>query len=545
MEFYELKEMTQLCKSALILKQDEWAYLHCDYNNFIIRLKFCDTNYNDLKDEDVYDDIEYECNDTELNILASYKFSNIEIYNYTDLDCTFENCFPYRFVYNNILTTLGDSSVNTTVAFSECGIIGHVEYEWNDCIYCHDDSKCFGFYILIYNCPDILKLIKVLYVKDESLTKIMEASTLSMDNDEFNIDLYSNIPILPSNTKTRRLGYLKLLLQMLEIYKRVNLSIMSRKFEQYCADKDERLHELDQIKGNVIITKSGASAQPYIDIALKLGLISVQNNVVEFGKVGKIYLSLKSIFNYDDTNPFVLTVFDKVFFYELIMKSDYLFISTLLEEFKVNKKYSFNEIKEYFYNNLLYKFSTHSDFFNYIGATVPQTVREIHKRIEEWKKPEVYLKHVLYPRLNRLYELGFISMTNDNTFQINKRGEALSYYIAELEGIYVQPMSIDIVLSKYGMAIANKLYGIQARNFNKNDDFCILEEYINESFDIFRTIAPNRTTFSMLSSYVRYKFLFKNFIIIEEDECIKYLENSDNYIIKLQKQYKDGYVQKK
>ena len=72
-------------------------------------------------------------------------------------------------------------------------------------------------------------------------------------------------------------------------------------------------------------------------------------------------------------------------------------------------------------------------------------------------------------------------------------------------------------------------------------------EYLNQCFDLFKTIAPNRTTFSLAANYCKYMLLWNNQIMLDNEEIVSLLnrELSIYYIYKYQAQYKDGYIQKR
>ena len=75
----------------------------------------------------------------------------------------------------------------------------------------------------------------------------------------------------------------------------------------------------------------------------------------------------------------------------------------------------------------------------------------------------------------------------------------------------------------------------------------VLIGYIDESFTLFETIAPNRTTFSLATNYCKYMLLLREQVILDirDFESLLYYQLSKYYIYKYQAQYKDGYIQKR
>ena len=73
-----------------------------------------------------------------------------------------------------------------------------------------------------------------------------------------------------------------------------------------------------------------------------------------------------------------------------------------------------------------------------------------------------------------------------------------------------------------------------------------LTEYLEDSFILFKTFAPNRVTFSVFTNYAKWKLYEDTCCAIDIDDIVKgFLKrNTDKYIFKFQKFYNDGYIQK-
>ena len=57
-------------------------------------------------------------------------------------------------------------------------------------------------------------------------------------------------------------------------------------------------------------------------------------------------------------------------------------------------------------------------------------LKEIKKRVQAWTKADVYMEHVLMPRLNWLYDLDILVLKNDLSFEITPQGEILMRILA-------------------------------------------------------------------------------------------------------------------
>lgn len=78
-------------------------------------------------------------------------------------------------------------------------------------------------------------------------------------------------------------------------------------------------------------------------------------------------------------------------------------------------------------------------------------------------------------------------------------------------------------------------------------NYDIIHKYLYSSFNLFKTLAPNRINFSQFVLYIKNMLFFKNNILLDEADLINIFgENKiPGYICKLQTQYKDGYIQKR
>lgn len=355
-----------------------------------------------------------------------------------------------------------------------------------------------------------------------------------------------DLKILNSNTKLRRLGYLKILLKMFQEQSKVSISKISVKFEKYCHDYNRYLELHKNKKGNIVITKTGNSAYPYIELAVNLGLIHKSVGFYEVGKIGKVYITLKDKINNTDTNPFQLSKFDISFFLELLLKEDYWYIFSILEATAKIPNTSFKTLKKDFKQILLNQIKL---FINEAQFNNPQKVlslKVLERRINEWKKPEVYMEHVLMPRLNWLYDMDLIDLKLDLSFQLTEPGKKLLFNLAVWNDIGLHKIvSPNSYIDNYYMRIIDYVYSVQNYKYTKEAD----EEFLNclnDSFILFKTIAPNRITFSSFATYTKH-FLFWNKAFIVDTENIKNafeLNKVPNYIFKYQDQYQDGYIQK-
>lgn len=89
------------------------------------------------------------------------------------------------------------------------------------------------------------------------------------------------------------------------------------------------------------------------------------------------------------------------------------------------------------------------------------------------------------------------------------------------------------------------IYEIPAKH-GSNEAKSYYDKYLSECINKFRTIVPNRVTYSNFVIYCKRKFLIDHNLIVEENAINTYLRSEPlKYIFKYQHYYKDGYIQKK
>lgn len=449
-----------------------------------------------------------------------------------------QNRSPYTYIFNKLIADIGadfpefinDAQVGPYCIDDSCSMCDDVwEYGFTISI-----NKSYwerlDFFLYLDCVMKELSSIKIpsFYLQGESLFDDYEIS------------------ILPSNTKTRRLGYLVLILRMLDNNRKIPVISFNRFFEQYAQSFTQYLIS-DNKKGVVVETKTGNSAKPYVELAMSLGLIHKTAIYYELGKMGKVYLSLKQAVDTDTANPFHLSAFDKAFFLEQVLKKDFLYMFILMELICKEGEVSYSLLKQEYQKQLLKRISFLLNQSSNVDSSKLLKLKVIERRIKSWDKPLTYLEHILMPRINWLYDLGFIEYKRNNIFSFTQIGLSCFLYISiwnDLKlGVVLNPINY---INMYYVKIINYLCHDNAKPYSFENEG-ILIEYLNQCFNTFGTIAPNRTTFSLAANYCKYMLLWKNHVMLDIDEIKNLLSNqlAKCYIYKYQAQYKDGYIQKR
>lgn len=351
---------------------------------------------------------------------------------------------------------------------------------------------------------------------------------------------------LNTNTKVRRLGYLKLFFEFINEKKKIPEVSISKKFEAYAQPFNPDLENASNNKG-IIQNFSGQSAEPYITLLKEMDLITTINRLVVPTKWLKTFIVIRSNFTTKSENVFHLDELDKLFFLETILKTDYLYSSIILEFLFIREKLTTQELIKKFQPLLLNKLKKLTQQAVYKNEKSLNKIRDIERRVLSWKKAEVYLEHIIMPRINWLTDLGLLTFTENYievTENLKKLVIELNSWI-DINGEYVADSS-DFLRKYYPHIYAKSTKGDYGNYPDKTIIQNLCDEYINYSFSIFKTLAPNRVTSSQAFTFAKYCIYLRNGFSVSESFISKIVEEklSHKYIYKYQSRYGDGYIQK-
>lgn len=357
-----------------------------------------------------------------------------------------------------------------------------------------------------------------------------------------------NLKILSTNTKVRRLGYFKILSQFMNDFKKIPSTKINSKFEDYCLVYKDVLQDSIFKKGLIDKSKTGISAKPYIETSTDLGFLNKINNLFHAGKIFKVYQALEKSYT-KSTDVFILSEFDKLFFLEQILRHDYFYFSTLLELFFIEQDASYTYLIENFQAKIIDKLELYKNSVLHSDRKIYNNFDSIYKRINSWEKPGIYLEHLLMPRINWMLDLELIS-GNNFKYVISDKGLKLFKHLMVWNDINTEEIvSPDSFLDRFIIHVFDDCYN-EGTIYNPNDRGLITKEiykHINDSFELFKTLAPNRVTASQAIMYAKYKLYLDDNIKVGYQYILNKLSDKDQeiFIFKYQSQYQDGYIQKK
>ena len=352
---------------------------------------------------------------------------------------------------------------------------------------------------------------------------------------------------LGTNTKVRRLGYLNILLKLFADNYRIAKKSLPRQLEAKALETKEFLEAYKNKKGAITPSKTGVSAVPYIKLALELKVIREGNGFYELGKMGRVFLETKKIINDTSDSPFKLTTFEKVFWLERLLEQDYLYLSTLMVYALYNENPSYADLRGCFNQLITEKLEkVHSEAVM-VPVQTKMALKAAIDRIKGWKKPDVYLEHVLMPRINWLYDLDLLKLEDDLSFKFTQEGKLLIVNILEWGDLSQKVIcNPESYLYSFYMHVANAIFKNSEGDDSKMKNEALLDALIY-GFDHFKTLAPNRVTYSVYAAFAKYTLLLnKNMLVEAADIRNEFLPSvADKYVFMFQRYYNDGFIQKK
>ncbi|MEO9257155.1 MAG: hypothetical protein ABI207_02165 [Crocinitomicaceae bacterium] len=241
---------------------------------------------------------------------------------------------------------------------------------------------------------------------------------------------------------------------------------------------------------------------------------------------------------------------DKLFFLEILLKEDYLYLSIILESIYIKKVIDAKSLIENFQDLLIEKLNSKLVFEEFFkGNKGLSEIKIIKKRVETWKKPKVYLEHVIMPRLNWMVDLELITLRENNSISITPFGESFFNEISSWIDVNCEPVEdSELFLKKYfphSLSYASRQFYWE-KWMSLSDIIPLVKLYIDKSFECFKTLAPNRVTSSQAILYTKYCMYLNHKFSISANTILSILEKNlkDQYIYKFQPRYEDGYIQK-
>jgi hypothetical protein len=195
-----------------------------------------------------------------------------------------------------------------------------------------DENQSEFFYEIILNASESKNIQNFYTTLKSNQTTLIDVQKTSK-NIRLQINHSKQIVIVQSNTKARRIGYLKFIMNLFEQSSYFPISYLAKKIEleaSFLQDllKDYKENFKGDDKGLIKKTPSGISAQPYIDLLRELNIITQINTSYILTKQAKIYSVINTEKHYStlEDNIFKLNILDQIFFLKQFLIRDSLYL---------------------------------------------------------------------------------------------------------------------------------------------------------------------------------------------------------------------------
>lgn len=361
--------------------------------------------------------------------------------------------------------------------------------------------------------------------------------------------------IVSLNTEVRRLGYFKVIAELAERRGKLPVRVAPRLLEEAAIQYDIPLLSHINTKGRISSSRTSSSATHYLDAARQIGVIRTMAGAIQLTKSAKVYMSLRGQAKAHKEPPeqlqngFAFDSLDRLFFLDSILRHDYEAFSVLMDLICAEGVQSATDVRSLYQLRLL---QTLRDAMKEVSAKYTKQYREaslVVSRIEKWKKPEVYTEHVVMPRLNWLTDLGLVDLDASNGVKPTAAGSALYEHMNQWNDIDMRRVTDAApFLDEFITYVVGTIYSSSKKPLplvSRSEHISLFEQYLTDSFQHFKTLAPNRVTASQAMQYAQFKAWLDHGIPFGRSAILGYLEaeGASTFVYRYHPRYNDGYIQ--
>lgn len=319
--------------------------------------------------------------------------------------------------------------------------------------------------------------------------------------------------ILSTNIKTRRLGYLRPIIEFLDQNYLLARGSLVRKLENWAQENNTYLKRYANSSGEITKTVSHNAAIRYLNLAKNLDFITKSGERYGITKYGRAIVNLPK----EKRNPFELNLFGICTFLRRILLKDSDALIPLFEllNLDANKQAEIlREYKEKFLNRLKSKEKICKDLSEKIHF------RGRIDKIERWTNEQKYLENLVPPRLNWLIDLKIVDWKKykeNLTYKLNSTGSRMFSGFLTSDGIidinkeWCENGYYSVFYEAYREKLSKK--GKKLKSFTDNERKKIVNSCITEAFSLFKSKWMPRLTVSTFLEYTCTKLLITNGII--------------------------------
>jgi hypothetical protein len=207
-----------------------------------------------------------------------------------------------------------------------------------------------------------------------------------------------------TNTKTRRLAYLTVIVSMLG-YNSLEERVLLTRIAQWSQNHRPDLSDYWVQTGEITPTRRNSAGARYLHLLMNLGL---GGRIAGAYRASRLGLVLFALIDEKGTNknPFFITRAECLFFLYLLLDQDADILLTVTDYLGEDPGASLAQLQQDFQEAFLHRLSHKISLSR--DDIVRQRLLERRGQVESWRKPQRYAEHIVPPRLNWLLDLGFL-----------------------------------------------------------------------------------------------------------------------------------------
>ncbi len=346
--------------------------------------------------------------------------------------------------------------------------------------------------------------------------------------------------VLNTNTKTRRLRFIEVLARLLA------LGFDSRKLLSstltWANEHVGALRAHEDSKGAILATTGTGSVVPYLDLAKELGTLTRVGRGLALSNAGRVLILLDG-----PKNSFVLTIEERAYFLFDLLAYDRDIIwplAVFLRRKKVRKR----EIRHEFPP----RYKSHLEKLREFCGTsrAKRQVDETLLRLERWKRPDVYMEHVIDPRLSWLVDLQLCHFEAD-TVILTEKGERLADVCETWGDDASIPLTKESLrwqfFKQFGDCLKDAPAQKSARNLERDEVVKLLAGYCEVVLRETKSLAPNRIVASTLFRFAGIRAFVDNGVAFDFQDLKNFFTNEErakqvSWQLRWQPAQDDGYL---
>jgi hypothetical protein len=300
-----------------------------------------------------------------------------------------------------------------------------------------------------------------------------------------------------ANTKARRLRYVVSLAHLAETP--INTRLLSSRMLKWAEERRASLDVHEDPKGAILSSTGPRSVVAYIELASQLSILVSVGRKITLTNSGRALVLFQS-----DKDQFALSASERLhFLFELLSHDRDLICPLILEISEVRDRKS--ELRKIFpeaYKNYLMRLRD-------LAGTI-RSKRQIDaalERVIKWRKAEIYMEHIVDPRISWLVDLKLCRLESDKVF-LTERGTTFAKWLRQYADAEVFVITESFLRSQFFGTIAHLVDDDhQCRREHATDEMLIglLGSYCEFVRQHTSSLAPNRIVASTLFRYAGIK----------------------------------------